>query len=929
MGDQEEISPEDIDPEALEYAHELQSLAKEIADNEDMAKQLKSILETVANESVREERDYLLLTDQIRGFAESLGVTAPFSVSRTKAVINILLLMWNHTSVARYVMKSVYNVEIATTVDEMLEQFPSDLKQLDERSAEIFAKALKDGYEQVKNIRLMVVGMFGVGKTSLVNNLIKDLRDENIIPLSTEGIDLKRCQLMSNGDWHLDKEQKQAKYKSRFKLALMDAIKNIPSVPRNIQTVPEREHDEGESEERNTVIDKPLDRLKEIAEKVQVHKDDDDIKEYFKLAKEEPKIEIPVTVPAPVITNTDVTVSVWDFAGQTLYYSTHQFFLNRRSIYLVLMDMTKDLDEYVKEEERSGTWCGLVKDCTYLVVFKFWLNAIHMYSGYRSMAGEIKPTVILVGTRKDKMLGTDEEKDTRCDKYFERALGSFKGSPILKHIYHRKFLVNNKSPTDNVFDEIRNEILHLAEKQDYWGENYPVRWIQMEQSLDKMRDKGKQVLKLEEIEEINDANKVHPLGKKNLELFLEIQHRHGNILYFNTEKLRHLVVLAPQWIIDVFKCFITHLRYKDPKLIEHWKIYEDLAILKPEVFHEIMDNSRPDIKDNKENVMKYMEYLDVMAKPLVLDETDKAKDLIGQATTDVVEPLNVKFLDFHIVPCRLKNPPPPISQFTSPGHRKKTPVLCFVFVENFMPPSFFHRLVAVCIRTWPISKEGGKDLLYNGLAVFDIGPTDFLTIWFKDHIIYARISSITSNAITDLDFELCQKVRLLLRRSLLNFVGQSLENPRTPTAFEEYIQCPKMQDPLKEGMFRVAAFMYDRELTCTECRCRHPVEREEALNYWYKQKLDGLDNDDDSNKPAVESDLLEVAKEIGEKEYWMLGIQLGFDDAQMNKLYDVKECRKDHRTFVFKYMVTWMKREGEKATQQRLNRAIRAARVNL
>ncbi|XP_035824903.1 probable serine/threonine-protein kinase pats1 [Aplysia californica] len=32
----------------------------------------------------------------------------------------------------------------------------------------------------------------------------------------------------------------------------------------------------------------------------------------------------------------EVTYSTWDFAGQTLYYNTHQFFLSKRAVYLLL-----------------------------------------------------------------------------------------------------------------------------------------------------------------------------------------------------------------------------------------------------------------------------------------------------------------------------------------------------------------------------------------------------------------------------------------------------------------------------------------------------------------------------------------------------------------------------------------------------------------
>ncbi|XP_052273798.1 Na(+)/H(+) exchange regulatory cofactor NHE-RF1-like [Dreissena polymorpha] len=56
------------------------------------------------------------------------------------------------------------------------DKLPKDVQQLDDKAITLFYKALEHGKEKVNNIRLLVVGMFGVGKTSLVNNLIWDYR---------------------------------------------------------------------------------------------------------------------------------------------------------------------------------------------------------------------------------------------------------------------------------------------------------------------------------------------------------------------------------------------------------------------------------------------------------------------------------------------------------------------------------------------------------------------------------------------------------------------------------------------------------------------------------------------------------------------------------------------------------------------------------
>lgn len=40
-----------------------------------------------------------------------------------------------------------------------------------------------------------------------------------------------------------------------------------------------------------------------------------------------------------------VNVSFWDFAGQELYYVTHQFFLSEGSIFLIVFDLRKPIEQ--------------------------------------------------------------------------------------------------------------------------------------------------------------------------------------------------------------------------------------------------------------------------------------------------------------------------------------------------------------------------------------------------------------------------------------------------------------------------------------------------------------------------------------------------------------------------------------------------------
>ena len=43
-------------------------------------------------------------------------------------------------------------------------------------------------------------------------------------------------------------------------------------------------------------------------------------------------------------------VSLWDFAGQFVYYATHQLFFSPRSVYILALNMEEDLDKTLTED---------------------------------------------------------------------------------------------------------------------------------------------------------------------------------------------------------------------------------------------------------------------------------------------------------------------------------------------------------------------------------------------------------------------------------------------------------------------------------------------------------------------------------------------------------------------------------------------------
>ncbi|WAR02074.1 SGS4-like protein, partial [Mya arenaria] len=604
--------------------------------DDEQTKEVITILKEIRANLTENERAQL--DDEIK----QLGV----NLEATKQIIRIFHLCWNKQGLSETIMKEIFN-EDENEEPEVDKQIPMEVKGLDDTKLRMFAKALQEGHEEVQRIRAMVVGMFSVGKTSLVNNLIDDLKNKRPpsvyeqYPPSTEGIDVHLCKI-ENEKWKKlaltqKRNMKHALENSMAYKQYDDVDSGMPVVEQ--EPIQEEEMEVGEQTEENTHVKVPeqppvfvpvdLEKLKKkLDEPDEIEHTEEKPQTFYTKAHEEIRKESDYPGNPPL-------VSVWDFAGQNLYYSTHHFFLNKRSIYLLLMDMTKQLSDLVEESESLA---GLVHEkFTCLDAFKFWLNSIHMYSSIHDQEHEDKPTVILIGTHKDEMSGTDEEKEEYMNAFFNDALKPFIDSNILKHVHDRKFLVNNLDAKDPVFDEIRNEVKKVAEVQPYWNEKHPLKWIQLEKTFEQMRGDGKEMVKLREVEAANREN-PRPLENAQLLLFLEVQHMYGNILYFKTEELKEHVILSPQWIIEAFKCFINHKeKHVPPKLLKQWQSYKESAILEPELLQAILAHSAPQIKANAAVVVEYMEYLKIMAKPIHLEDYEE-EERVQQDDNSCVDP---------------------------------------------------------------------------------------------------------------------------------------------------------------------------------------------------------------------------------------------------------------------------------------------------
>ena len=125
--------------------------------------------------------------------------------------------------------------------------------------------------------------------------------------------------------------------------------------------------------------------------------------------------------------------------------------------------------------------------------------------------------------------------------------------PFRDHIYDEIAIDNTTAlgnPDGSGLAQLRQKIIEVAQKQPYWGEKRPIRWLLLADELDKEREKQPQVM-LTEVEKV--AKELGITEKAEILTFLTFHHNLGDLIYLNEDGLRDTVILSPQWLSNIFR----------------------------------------------------------------------------------------------------------------------------------------------------------------------------------------------------------------------------------------------------------------------------------------------------------------------------------------------------------------------------------------
>ncbi|PRP80501.1 hypothetical protein PROFUN_11723 [Planoprotostelium fungivorum] len=213
-----------------------------------------------------------------------------------------------------------------------------------------------------------------------------------------------------------------------------------------------------------------------------------------------------------------VKVKTMDFAGQQLYYSTHQFFLSQRSIYVLVFDL-----RYPEDDSR----------------LEFWLYSIKVRSP--------NVPVIIVGTHAD---------DKKCTQdYMTEVLTNIhdKFSPLFKNIVEYISVDATKS-----VDILKNKLRTLIAQQPTMGESIPRAYLELERILlEERATRTPPIMSWDDYRKIGQLASIH--DDMTLERATQFFHDLGTLVYFGDKRsnLKDLVILDPHFIVQLLRTVVS------------------------------------------------------------------------------------------------------------------------------------------------------------------------------------------------------------------------------------------------------------------------------------------------------------------------------------------------------------------------------------
>ena len=615
------------------------------------------------------------------------------------------VLSYSYTmSILALVLTGVRLPNVALFISTVI-NVPTEISLRGRLALKAFKRALAEGETCDKRVPVMFIGQESSGKTSLK----KSLRGEPFIPgeESTIGIEADPSHFkVSTEIWKTGEKDHISETSISFEYhAARATVENLKE-EKLVRSPEEREqHDSVPKDTGNR--GNGSDETSHDPESVQAFRyseQDDSIPKNI-----ETEIVKRLENDGNVEGEEDVYSVLWDFAGQSVYYTTHPLFLTPRAIYLLVNDLSQNPSEMAKPVEKQGMYRKLLDSFGFKTNFDyldFWMSSIASLANREESDQESTqetvesdvlpkklPPVLFVCTHADTPYKSQVDPTTLDRELF----GSLRTKPYKIHLYDL-FVVDNTmsghGPECPEVVRLRQEILTVSKALPQMKEAIPIKWLKYEKELRAMKEGGKKRIDRDAAKTIaSDACNI--IDDQEFQTLLNFLHDKRILIHFSdTPELDKLVVLDPQWLIDVFKEVITvrPCNLKERKFEALWEKLENDGILEETLLEHVW---APLIDDREtfESLVGIMEKFSLVCSWPSSDASCSKQ---------------------YLVPSMLMSHPP--EGVMSVVASARIPPLFLKFESSQVPPGLFSRLVLQLFQ-WD-QEEQGKSQLYHNFARF-------------------------------------------------------------------------------------------------------------------------------------------------------------------------------------------------------------------
>lgn len=233
--------------------------------------------------------------------------------------------------------------------------------------------------------------------------------------------------------------------------------------------------------------------------------------------------------------NIKFRVNIWDFGGQEIYHTTHQFFLTKRSLYVLLSDNRAENTD-----------------------FNYWLSSVQLLS-------DESPLLLMQNER--------SERKHRVNDVGMR--GSFK---ILKQVFSFNLAKDKKK-----LSEFRRQIEAQISELPHIGTELPKIWVAIRRELEEM---SKSVPFITDSEYLEVCSSYGMVERERAWFLSDYFHDLGVLLHFKDNPiLKRWIILRPEWgteavyrVLDSRKVIDSngYFTKKDLREIWHEQKYKDM-----------------------------------------------------------------------------------------------------------------------------------------------------------------------------------------------------------------------------------------------------------------------------------------------------------------------------------------------------------------